>query len=81
MPLFEIGDKVRMKQDILNELDQDGSWSWHESLKGKILTVCNILSDQPGSWVDYYVEESPFCLAEGWLELVEKKESEPNAEV
>lgn len=81
MALFEIGDKVRMKQSVLHELDAEGVWIWHESLKNKTLTVASIIMDQPGSWIDYYVEESPFILAEKWLELVEKKAEVANAEV
>ena len=80
MALFEIGDKVRMKPEVVTDLDR-GSWAWHESIKNKILTIDGIIGDQPAGWIDYYVKESPFCLAEAWLELVEKKESEPNAEV
>ena len=65
-PQFQVGDKVRMKQEVLDELDREGTWAWHESLKGKVLTVSMI--DAGLVWVDYYVVESPFCLAEKWLE-------------
>lgn len=80
MALFEIGDKVHMKPEVVNDLDRE-NLAWHESIKNKILTIDGIIDDQPAGWIDYYVKESPFCLAEAWLELVEKKESEPNAEV
>ena len=69
-PLFQIGDKVRMKQEILDELDREGTWAFHEGLKHRILTVSGCLVDA-ANWVDYYVVESPFILAEKWLEAAE----------
>ena len=80
MALFEIGDKVRIKPEATHNLDRE-NWAWHESIKNKILTIDGIIDDQPAGWIDYYVKEPPFCLAEAWLELVEKKESNQNAEV
>lgn len=66
-PLFKEGDKVRMKQEVLDEFDRDGIWAFHESLKGKVLTIIGAFGNK--LWVDYYVEESPFALAEKWLEV------------
>ena len=68
--LFHIGDRVRMKQEALNELDRDGIWHWHDGLRNRILTVTAI-EIGPVGWVDYYIMESPFILAEKWLEADE----------
>lgn len=70
--LFEIGDRVRMKAEVLNELDREGIWHWHEGLRGKVLTITAI-DIGPAGWVDYYIMESPFVLAEKWLEKVEEE--------
>lgn len=70
MPKFNIGDRVRMSQEILDELDKEGTWAWHNSLKDKILTI-RMIGEGPVGWIDYYVEESPFILAEKWLEAAE----------
>lgn len=82
MAQFNIGDRVRMKQSVLNELDAEGDWQWHNSLKGKTLTISMIDESPYAGWVDYYVVESPFLLAEKWLELVQAAEKEDqNGEV
>ena len=73
MALYKAGDKVRMRQDVLDELDREGHWAWHEALKGKVLTI-SMFDEGIAGWVDYYVIESPFVLAEKWLELVEPAE-------
>lgn len=73
MALYKIGDKVKIKQDVLDELDREGTWAWHEALKGKVLTV-SMFDEGIAGWVDYYVVESPFVLAEKRLELVEPAE-------
>ena len=80
MALYKIGDKVKMRQEVLNDLDL-GDWAWHESLKGKILTIALVDESQPAGWCDYYVVESPFLLAEKWLELVESAKEDQNEQV
>ena len=77
MAKFGKGDIVRMKQEVLNEFDRDGTWHFHEALRGKELTVAGIeVYGSNFEWTDYILEETPFVLAEQWLELVKEAERE-----
>lgn len=66
---FNIGDRVRMKQEVLDELTAEGHWEWHKSLIDKILTVA-MVDIGPGEWEDYWFKETPFVLAGKWLEAI-----------
>lgn len=77
MAKFSKGSVVRMKQEVLNEFDRDGTWHFHEALRGKELTVAGIeVYGSNFEWTDYILEETPFVLAEQWLELVREHEEE-----
>ena len=77
MAKFKKGDIVRMKPEVLNEFDRDGIWHFHETLRGKELTVAGVeVYGSTFEWTDYILEETPFVLAEQWLELVKEAEKE-----
>lgn len=77
MAKFNKGDIVRMKQEVLNEFDREGAWHFHEHLRDKELTVYGVeVYGSNFEWTDYILEETPFVLAEQWLELVRKNNEE-----
>lgn len=81
MAKFEKGDIVRMKPEVVAEFDREGAWHFHEHLRDKELTIYGVeVYGSNFEWTDYILEETPFVLAEQWLELVRKNNEEEERE-
>ena len=61
---FKVGDKVRLSQQFIDEMNEMG-FTWYKEMEGIVMTVKEVLM-----YNGYAVDESPYLVSESWVEGV-----------
>lgn len=59
---FKIGDKVRLTQKFIDEMNSMG-FTWYKEMEGIVMTIKEVIE-----YNGYSVDEAPYLVSDLWLE-------------